>query len=113
MLVLPLSCQTSSYYVLWDKWNSWPEDVRKVLADAAKEWEGKYISGMDGAVIKDAQLERDVIPFYAKKGMKAVYPTKEEAKAFQKAIKPVVDWWVEQVGEDVGRKVLKYTDFKY
>jgi hypothetical protein len=45
--------------------------------------------------------------------MKAVYPTKEEAKAFQKAIKPVVDWWVEQVGEDVGRKALKYTDFKY
>jgi len=112
MLVLPLSGQTTPYYVLWDKWNSWPEDVRKVLADAAKEWEGKYI-GMEGAVIKDAQLERDVIPFYAKKGMKAVYPTKEEAKAFQKAIKPVVDWWVEQVGEDVGRKALKYTDFKY
>ena len=101
-----------TYYVLWDKWNIWPEDVRKVLADAAKEWEGKFI-GMEGAVIYDAQLERDVIPFYTKKGMKAVYPTKEEAKAFQKAIKPVVDWWVEQVGEDVGRKALKYTDFKY
>ena len=112
MLVLPLSGQSGAYYVLWDKWNSWPEDVRKVLTDAAKEWGGKFIA-KEGAVFRDEQLERDLIPLYAKKGMKAVYPTKEDAKAFQKAIKPVVDWWVEQVGEDVGRKALKYTDFKY
>jgi len=109
-LVLPLSFQTVAYYVLWDKWNSWPEDVRKVLTDVAKEWGGKAIA--PGGVINDEQLEKEVIPFYEKKGMKSIYPTKEEAAAFQQAIRPVVDWWVEQVGEDVGRKALKYTDLK-
>ena len=112
MLVLTLSCQTTPYYVLWDKWNSWPEDVRKVLIDAAKEWEPKYIA-KKGSCLNDAQLQEELLPFYAKKGMKAIYPTKEEAMAFQKAVRPVVDWWVKQVGEDVGRKALKYTDFKY
>ena len=112
MLVLPLTCQTTPYYVLWDKWNSWPEDVRKVLTDVAKEWEGKYIA-LKGAALNDAQLEAEVLPYYKKKGMTMIFPTKEEAKAFQQAIRPVVDWWVEQVGEDVGRKALKYTDFKH
>ncbi len=93
---------------MWDKWNSWPEDVRKVLTGAAKE--NKLAS--PGGAINYEQLEAELLPFYKKKGVTAVYPTKEEAKAFQQAIRPVVDWWVEQVGEDVGRKALKYTDLK-
>jgi TRAP-type C4-dicarboxylate transport system substrate-binding protein len=112
MLVLPLSSQTTPYFVLWDKWNSWPEDVRKVLTDVAKEWEGKYCA-LKGAVIYDAQLQEELIPFYKKKGMEAIYPTKEEARAFQQVVRPVVDWWVKQVGEDVGKKALTYTDYKY
>jgi len=110
MLVLSLSGQAAAYYVLWDKWNSWPEDVRKVLTDVAKEWGGKFIA--PGGVINDEQLEKEIIPFYAKKGMKAIYPTKQEIEAFRTATRPVVDWWVKQVGEDVGRKALKYTNFK-
>ena len=108
MLVLPLSGQGAACYVLWDKWNSWPEDVRKVLTGAAKE--NKLVS--PGGAINYEQLEAELLPFYKKKGVTAVYPTKEEAKAFPQAIRPVVDWWVEQVGEDVGRKALKYTDLK-
>ena len=107
MLMLPLSGQSASYYVLWDKWNSWPEDVRKVLMDVAKEWSPKFVA--PGGSWNDEQLMRDVIPLYTKKGMKVIFPTKEEAAAFQQVIRPVVDWWVKEVGEDVGRKALKYT----
>ncbi|MCD6152292.1 MAG: TRAP transporter substrate-binding protein DctP [Syntrophobacterales bacterium] len=113
MLVMTLSCQTTPVYVLWDKWNSWPEDVRKALTDVARDWEPGYIGPNPDAILRDDQLKTEVIPFYEKKGMTAIYPTKEEARAFQQAVRPVIDWWVKQVGEDVGRKALKYTDFKY
>ena len=109
--MLPLSNQGGACYVLWDKWNSWPEDVRKVLMDTAKEWEGKYVAGK-GSIVGDAPLESVIMPFYEKKGMKTILLNKSETEAFDKAIRPVVDWWVEQVGEDVGRKALKYTDLK-
>jgi len=108
MIAYPFSFITLPIYVLYDKWNSWPDDVRKVLADAAREWEGKAVA-KKGAIVNDAQLEGKLIPFYGKKGMKTIFLTKEEAKAFQKAVKPVIDWWVKQVGEDVGKKALKYT----
>jgi len=112
MLVLPVSNLTAPIYALSDKWNSWPADVRKVLMDVAKDWESKYIA-KKGSILCDDQLDTILIPFYKKKGMKAIYPTKQEIEAFRTATRPVIDWWVKQVGEDVGRKALKYTNYKY
>ena len=111
MMTYPFTFQSTPIYVLWDKWNSWPEDVRKVLMDTAKEWEGKYVAGK-GSIVGDAPLESVIMPFYEKKGMKTILLNKSETEAFDKAIRPIIDWWVEQVGEDVGRKALKYTDLK-
>ena len=108
MTAYPFAFQSTPIYVLWDKWNSWPADVRKVLADTAREWEPKY-AAEEGALITDAQLERDVVPLYEKKGMKTILLNENEEEAFDKATEPVIDWWVEQVGEDVGKKALKYT----
>jgi len=55
-------------------------------------------------------LLSELIPFYEKKGMKALYLTEEEAMAFDKAIKQVIDWWVNRVGEDVGMTALKHAN---
>lgn len=110
MLILPLSCQTTPIYVLKDKWESWPKNVRKVLTDAAAEWEGKYIA-LRGAAISDNQLDSEVLPFYKKHGVNCIYPTKKEADAFRQEIRPVIDWWVEKIGKTTGEKALTFTDY--
>jgi len=104
MLIYPMSCQSTPIYVLRDKWNSWPEDVRELLRNTAAKWEGRYI----GEIVNDAQLDREVIPKYEKAGMKAVHLTKDETQRFDRAIRPVLDWWIRQVGGDVGKKALEY-----
>jgi len=109
MLVYPMSCVNTPVYVLWNKWNGWPEDVRKVLMSAAIEWESGYM-GPPGSIANDKQLQGELIPFYEKKGMKAVHLTEEEVMAFDKAIKPVIDWWVDRVGKDVGVTALKHVN---
>ena len=109
MLVYPMSYVNTPVYVLWNKWNGWPEDVRKALMSAAIEWESRYI-GSSGSIINDDQLLSELIPFYEKKGMKPLYLTEEEVMAFDKAIKPVIDWWVDRVGEDVGMTALRHAN---
>ena len=109
MLVYPVACVNTPIYVLWDKWKSWPEDVRKVLMDAAIEWESGYM-GPPGSIANDKQLQGELIPFYEKKGMKAVHLTEEEVRTFDQAIKPAIDWWVNRVGEDIGRAALEYAN---
>ena len=108
MIAYPFTCQGTPVYILWDKWNSWPEDVRKVLMDVAREWDRKYVSGKESIAGKRS-LKSVLIPYYEKKGMKTILLNKNEREAFDMAIGPVIDWWVKQVGEDVGRKALKYT----
>jgi len=57
-------------------------------------------------------LEKDIIPLYEKAGMKAVHLTKDEVRAFERALKPVVGWWVKQVGADTGNKALELAGVK-
>jgi TRAP-type C4-dicarboxylate transport system, periplasmic component len=109
MLVYPMSHVNTPVYVLWNKWNGWPEDVRKTLMSAAIEWESGYI-GPPGSMVNDDQLLSELIPFYEKKGMKPLYLTEEEAMVFDKAIKPVIDWWVDRVGEDAGMTALRHAN---
>ena len=109
MLVYSLSEQATPIYVKASTWAAWPDNVKEILSDAAAAWEKNWLY----LITEKYDLKRDIIPFYEKAGMKSVFPSEDEANAFRKTLKPVVDWWVEQVGEDVGRKALKYTDFKY
>lgn len=105
MLIYPMSWQSTPIYILRTKWDSWPEDVKKILYDTAVEWESRYMS--KNGIINDKQLNKELIPKYEKAGMKAVYLTTEEKKRFDEAIRPVIKWWIKQVGNDVGQKALK------
>jgi TRAP-type C4-dicarboxylate transport system substrate-binding protein len=109
MLVYSLSEQSTPIYVKASTWAAWPDNVKEILSEAAAAWEKNMLY----LITEKYELKRDIIPFYEKAGMKSVFPTEDDAKAFGKTLKPVVDWWVEQVGEDVGRKALEYADFKY
>ncbi len=111
ILMYPFSNQSAPIYTLRDKWESWPEDVKKVLLDAAVKWESQFIGGK-GSTINEYQLKSEIIPFYEKKGMKAVYITDQEKAAFAKKIQPIVQWWVKQVGKEVGEKALKAAGYQ-
>ena len=110
MLVYPMSWQSPVFVILWDKWNSWPENVRKLLLEVSAEWEDLFVGVSGPGFIYDEQLSTEVIPFYEKHGMQAVYLSPEEVETFDNAIKPVIEWWVKEVGESRGREALKYTD---
>ena len=112
MLIMPLTCQTTPIYVMRDKWDSWPENVRKILKECAIEWEPLSASEDPNAILQDSQLQKDLIPFYKKKGMQAVFLTSDEKKVFAEAIKPIVQWWVKQVGKEVGEKALKAAGYQ-
>ena len=103
MLIYSLSNQSTPIYVKLDTWDKWPENVRKILIQAAADWE----KGMVQLFHEKYNLEKTVLPYYEKVGMKAVYLNEEETKAFDKALNPVVGWWTKEVGADVGNKALE------
>lgn len=106
MLVHPISFVSTPFYVLLDKWNSWPENVRKVILDAAAHWEKEMVK----LIMNKYNLERVVVPYYKKAGMDSIYLTREETKAFEEKSRPVVDWWVQKVGTETGKKALQYAE---
>jgi TRAP-type C4-dicarboxylate transport system substrate-binding protein len=106
MLIHPVSFVSTPFYALLDKWNTWPEKVRKVILEAAAQWEIELVNLVD----RKYNLEKVIIPFYKKGGMGSVILTEEEAKAFAKATRPVVDWWVKKVGPDIGEKAVQYVE---
>lgn len=108
MLVYSFSQQSTPIYVKASTWGAWPDNVKKILSDAAAAWEKNMVY----LVKEKYDLKKDIIPLYEKAGMKAVYLKKDEARAFNKALKPVVGWWVKQVGADVGNKALELAGVK-
>jgi len=104
MLLYPLTSQSTPIYMLADKWDKLPNNVKKVLNDAAMEWE----SYMVRIVSEEANLEKQILPYYRKVGMEMVYPNKEQTTAFKQALEPLVKWWVKEVGDEVGVKASKH-----
>ena len=104
MLIYPLTSQSTPIYMTAEKWEKLPQNVQQVLNDAAKEWEAHMVSIVSG----EANLEKEILPYYEKIGMEMVYPNEEQNAAFKKSLDPLTQWWVKQVGEETGKKALKY-----
>ena len=109
MTVYPVSYQSTPIYTLWDNWESWPDEVKKLILKVAVDWEKrvKYFGNNTDALMNDAQLTKEIIPFFKTKGMQAVFLTDDEINAFVKAAEPVIAWWVNDVGEERGKKALR------
>ena len=110
MTVYPVSYQSTPIYMLRDKWESWPDEVKKLLLEVAVDWEKKvkYFGNNNNALMNDGQLTKDIIPFFEKKGMQAIFLTDEEVNAFVQAAEPVIKCWVNDVGEERGRRALMF-----
>jgi len=111
MLVYPVAYQGGGMIFSKDRWTKLPENVQQILTEVAKEWGEKAIGWKGDTILSEYQLKTKLIPFYQKAGVEVIYPTAEAAKDFKKALEPVAEWWVKQVGEDVGKKMLTYTDY--
>ena len=107
LLVHPICGISNSLFVLQDRWEKWPEEVRKLLLDVSVEHENIMFESSN-SLINDAQLYEEIIPFYESKGMQAVYISKENAQKFQNAVVPAINWWKKEVGHDTGKKALRY-----
>ena len=109
MTVYPVSYQSIPVYLLRDKWESYPVEVRKLILEVAVDWEKEVKDfGNNNAVINADRLKNEVIPYYEKNGMQVVFLTDKEREAFILAAKPVIKWWVGEVGEERGGKALQY-----
>lgn len=76
-----------------DRWNSLPDDVKKAFRDASgPEWWGHV-----GEIWINS--ERLGLEFATKAGNEHIVLTEEETAAFDKALEPVVEKWIADVGE--------------
>lgn len=106
MLMFPLTSQSTPLYMLADKWEQLPNDVKQVLNNAAMKWEANMVD----IVSVKLNLDRTVLPYYKKIGMEMVYPNEKQTAAFKKALLPLSKWWVKQVGNEVGEVALSYVN---
>ncbi len=111
VLVHSFSTMDTPLFTLKSRWESLPNDVKKILMDAAIEWEPRYMGG-DEAVVNQALFDEH-LAFFKKHGMTLVYLNKEEVKDFNVSVKPVIDWWVNKVGTEDANKILNSVDYQY
>jgi len=106
------------YY--WNKkqWNSFPENIQKIIKEAALE-AGRFEialcrAGLDGQkslnILKNefnyTMEVPDPVQFLESKGMTVTFLSDKERQAFIEATKPLYQKWVPKIGEDVYKKAL-------
>jgi TRAP-type transport system periplasmic protein len=101
------------FYWNQKEWNAFPDDIKKAIKEAAAE-AGRFETalcraGFDGDksinILKNEfNFTMDVpepVKFMESKGMTVTFLSNDEVSAFEKATKPVVDKWVQKIGEDI------------
>jgi TRAP-type C4-dicarboxylate transport system substrate-binding protein len=91
-------------YAIWVKkstWNSWPEDIRKIVQKAAKKYD-------EGFLVNATKVEKEQYwPAFEKAGIQTITPSPEAMSEFKNKVKPVWDKWAKEVGESQGQKLIK------
>lgn len=103
------------YVVHEDVWKTFPDDVKKVIADAAQEC-GRYNKalarlGLDDGTSEKWLKERKLYPtepkdinprkFVQDYGVKVEILKADEIAAFRAKMNPVFDKWVDKIGKDL------------
>ena len=101
------------FYWNQKEWNSFPEDIKEAIREAAAE-AGRFEialsrAGLDGDksinILKDefdhTMEYPEPVKFMESKGMTVTFLTDDDVAAFEEATKPVLDKWVKQIGEDI------------
>lgn len=81
-----------TFYVVMNKnkWNSLPEDIKKIFNEVNQEWKDK-------TGIAWNQMDIDGIEFMKKNGGQMVNFSDEESKRWQKAVEPLIDAYVKDL----------------
>ena len=106
------------YYWNKEQWNSFPEDIQKIIKQAAQE-AGRFEmalcrAGLDGQkslnILKNefnyTMEVPDPVQFLESKGMTVTLLSDKERQAFIEATKPLYEKWVPKIGEDIYKKAL-------
>ncbi len=103
------------YVVHEDVWKTFPDDVKKVISDAAQEC-GRYNKALARLGLDDGTSEkwlkahdlyptepRDINPrkFVQDYGVKVEVLTQDEIAAFRAKMNPVFEKWVDKIGKDL------------
>ena len=87
-----------------DKWESFPEDLKKIFMETARETEKDFI--------KIVQKEQEKGEKAGKEhGMKFISFSPEEAAKFKSAVEPVYKKWADKIGPD-GERMLQLMGLK-
>jgi len=85
---------TSGFYVAMNlkKWKSLPPDVQKVFEEVSAEWIAKHATAWDDS-------DKEGRKFSLSLGNKIIPLSKEEGARWDKAVRPVVDEYIERAGD--------------
>ena len=100
---LPVTGFTISIFLLKDKWEKLDGKTKAAFWDAAKWYDENYASGINNKFYKD-----EYWPALTKGGLEIIKPTADEIKVFTDKSQPIWDWWMKEVGEEWGRKAIKF-----
>lgn len=98
---LPLTAFSISIFLMKDKWDKMPDNVKAAFWDAGKWFEQNYAT-----VINKKFYPEIFVPQLEKAGVKTVKPTDQELTDFEAKSQPVWAWWKKQVGEEIGQKAI-------
>ncbi len=101
--------------IYWNQkeWNEFPEEIRKAIQEAALESarfeKALCRAGLDGdrslGILKNEfGYEMEVprpVDFMKEKGMTVDFLTEEQRRAFEIAVKPVHDKWIDRIGREL------------
>lgn len=105
--IAPFASYGASFIVPLDRWNSWPKDVQDILLKAGEGYAYKIMHDFMKL------CETSYWPVWKDKyGMTITELTPEEFATFKEATAPVYDWWVGEVGTEVGNEALRLAEAK-
>jgi TRAP-type transport system periplasmic protein len=98
---IPVTGFSISIFLLKDKWDSMPADQKDAFWKAAQYYDQYCAPRINNKFYPEVYW-----PIITKAGIDVVEPTGEETTQFAAGSQEVIDWWKDQVGRELGQKVI-------
>lgn len=98
---LPLTSFGIGLFVTTRRWAAMEPEVKAAFEEAAQWFEGNGASYSNNTIYPD-----EYWPMVAEAGVKVIEPTPEDIAQLEQAAVAVDEAWIEEVGEEVGRRAL-------
>ncbi|MBL0713203.1 MAG: TRAP transporter substrate-binding protein DctP, partial [Desulfosarcina sp.] len=95
----PFGCYGVILMTTQKRWESWPENVRKILSEGGKRYETDFYETCKK--VNDAYFETKL------KDTEVIMLTENEKKEFQKNMGGIYEWWIDLVGKEGGEEALQ------